>query len=299
MPEFKTPEPISAVIDISMGDVRIVASDRPDTVVEVRPSDPAKRADVSAAEQTRVEYAAGRLLVKTARRWKSYSPFSSGASVEVQVALPSGSQVTGEASVSTFRCAGTLGACRLKTAVGDLEVEHAAAAELTTSVGDITLERATGNAELSTGSGEVRAGEIDGAAIVKNSNGPTRIGEVGGELRVKAANGDIAVEHALASLIAKTANGDISVGAARRGSVVAETGLGTVTIGIPDGTAAWLDLRTGFGRLSNSLDAAGPPEPGEDAVEVRARSGYGDITVRRRYPDAAVESASDTTERRP
>ena len=64
MPTFDTPEPISVTVEFGVGDLRIVASDRTDTMVEVRPSDPAKKADVTAAEQTRVEYAGGRLLIK-------------------------------------------------------------------------------------------------------------------------------------------------------------------------------------------------------------------------------------------
>ena len=57
MRTFDTPEPISVTVELGVGDLRIVASDRTDTMVEVRPSDAAKKADVTAAEQTRVEYA--------------------------------------------------------------------------------------------------------------------------------------------------------------------------------------------------------------------------------------------------
>jgi len=290
MPGFDTPEPISLVVDVVVGDVRIAAGDRPNTVVEVRPSDPARRVDVTAAEQTRVEYADGRLLVKTTRGWRSYSPFSDRGSVHVQVELPTGSHVTGEAAVATLRSTGLLGDCRLKTSVGDIHIERAAAVELSTSAGSIDVGHATGDAELSTGIGAVRVGQVDGTALIKNSNGDTRIGEVTGELQVRAANGDIAIDHAHSSLTAKTAKGEIRVGAVRRGSVVAETRLGEVEIGIPDGTAAWLDLNTNFGELRNTLDTGEPPGPGDDSVEVRARTGYGDITIRRRYQPAPIDS---------
>jgi hypothetical protein len=33
--------------------------------------------------------------------------------------------------------------------------------------------------------------------------------------------------------------------------------------------------------VRNDLDAGGPPEGGADTVEVRARTGYGDIVIRR------------------
>ena len=38
MPTFDTPQPITATVEISAGSVRLVASDRDDTVVEVRPA---------------------------------------------------------------------------------------------------------------------------------------------------------------------------------------------------------------------------------------------------------------------
>ena len=76
------------------------------------------------------------------------------------------------------------------------------------------------------------------------------------------------------------------VAEAVQGSVEARTGYGEIQVGIPDGTAAWLDLSTGYGQVHNGLDRSGPPEPGEESVEVRAHSGYGDITINRAYRGA-------------
>ena len=61
MKTFETPKPISVTVELGVGDLRVVASERTDTAVDVRPSDPSNRADVLAAEQTRVEYANGSL----------------------------------------------------------------------------------------------------------------------------------------------------------------------------------------------------------------------------------------------
>ena len=87
MPTFDTPEPISAVVELVVGDVRITASDRDDTAVEIRPSDESHEPDVRAAEQTRVEYSAGRLLVKTPRQ-RSLSLFGKPGSIDVTIGLP-------------------------------------------------------------------------------------------------------------------------------------------------------------------------------------------------------------------
>ena len=51
MPTFDTPAPISITVEIVVGDLRITASDRTDTIVEVRPSDPTKQSDVTAAQE--------------------------------------------------------------------------------------------------------------------------------------------------------------------------------------------------------------------------------------------------------
>ena len=160
-----------------------------------------------------------------------------------------------------------------------------------TGAGDISVERAVGRAEIKTGSGAVEIGGVDGPAVVKNSNGDTWIGEVTGELHANAANGKIAVDRPQAAVHAKTANGDILLGAVARGEIVAETGFGKVDIGVVDGVPAWLELHTSFGNVRNELDAADRPEPGEDAVEIRARTGYGDITIHRAVVDRARGSA--------
>ncbi len=74
MPKFETPEPISVSVALVVGDLRIIASDRNDTVVVVSPNDSSSEGDVKAAEQTRVEFSQGRLLVKAPKSWKSRRP---------------------------------------------------------------------------------------------------------------------------------------------------------------------------------------------------------------------------------
>lgn len=281
MTTFETPEPISVTIELAVGDIRIDASDRTDTVVEVRPSDSTKKADVAAARQTRVEYAGGRLLVKTPKSWKQYSPFGSSESIDVQIALPSGSKLRCDAAVATLHSTGRLGDCTLKTSAGDIRVGDAGAVQLKTSVGDITVDQAAGDAEVTTNSGAVRIDSINGAAVVKNSNGETWIGDVTGDLRASSANGNIVVDHAHAAVVAKTANGNVRIDEVERGAILVETARGRVEIGVADGVSAWLDLKTSFGRVANGLDDASQPEAGEATVEVRARTAFGDITISR------------------
>ena len=57
MPTFATPGPISATIDVPVGDVEIRAGDGDAAVIDVRPSDAASDDDDKVAQRTRVEYA--------------------------------------------------------------------------------------------------------------------------------------------------------------------------------------------------------------------------------------------------
>ncbi|MER6827592.1 DUF4097 family beta strand repeat-containing protein [Streptosporangium sp. NPDC000563] len=281
MPIFATPEPISATIELFIGDVQIIASDRTDTVVEVRPSDASDESDVDAAQKTRVEYANGTLTVRGPKaRMLDFSKKT--RSVDLLIELPTGSHVQADLSMGDLRGVGTLGECRFKASAGHFHLDRTGPLRLSTSGGDITVEAVTGDVEVSTGTGRVRIGEIDGAAVVKNSNGNTDLGTVTGELRVRSANGDISVDRADALVDAKTSNGAIRVGRVARDTVTLHTSTGHLDIGIASGTAAWLDLDTSYGRVSNSLDDLGEaPEESEQTVEVRAHTSFGDITVRR------------------
>jgi hypothetical protein len=287
MPTFATPEPISVTVAISVGDVRITASDRSDTAVVVGPSDGSKASDLKAAEQTRVEYADGRLLIKSPRSWKQYTPFGGGESIDVAIELPAGSRFDGEASVADFRCDGRLGECRLTTGVGSIRLDETGPLHVSTGAGSVTVDRAVGRADV-TGSGQVRIREIDGPAVIKNLNGVTWVGEVTNDLRCSAANGDITIDRAGAGVAAKTANGAVRIGEVVRGSVDLGTGYGELEVGIRDGTAALLDVRSQFGSVRSSLAASDGPATTDQTVEVCARTSFGDIVIRRSRPFPVV-----------
>ena len=283
MQTFQTPQPISVTVELGVGHVRVAASDRTDTTVAIRPTDAGKKADVQAAAQTHVEYANGVLVIKAPKGWRKLAPWGGNESIDVEVDLPVGSHVRGTTGVAPLQCTGRLGECHYKTGVGDIHIDEAASVELATGAGEIAVAHAVGHAELKAGSGGLRIGTIDGTATTKNGNGDTMVREITGDLRASAANGTVVVDRAGASVVAKTANGDIRVGDAVRGTIDAATGHGKVVVGVRDGVAAWLDLDTHFGNVHNELESTERPEAGVEAVDVRARTAFGDITIRRSF----------------
>ncbi|MFF7228903.1 DUF4097 family beta strand repeat-containing protein [Streptomyces sioyaensis] len=278
MPSFDTPEPISATAHVEAGSIQFTASDRLDTVVEVRPRDPKQDRDVRSAEQTEVTYASGTLTVRTPKLRNS---LRRPGTVDVTVELPTGSRIDVTGAWAQVLGEGRLGEVRVKTSSGDVRLDTTGPLQLTASHGSITVDRVEGKAEITTSSGSLRVGHIDGPAILKNSHGSTTIGAAAGELRVSGANGDIDILRAEGSVTATTANGTLRVAEVACGTVQLETSYGAIEVGIREGTAAWLDVSSGFGQVRNTLTASESPEKAEDTVEVRARTRHGNIDVLR------------------
>lgn len=279
MPNFDTPEPIAATIDIGAGRVVIRASDRADTRVEVVPTNRGEDADVQAAEQVQITCADGRLLVKAPKN-KFWSMWGRSPSVDVTIDLPTGSRVDAK-TWGEYRCEGRIGDSVFETAAGSIRLDQTGRVRLHTSAGDVSVGRSAGPADVTTSSGKVWLGEVDGTAVVKSSMGDITVGEVTGDARLRTASGDITVERALASLDAKTAYGVVRVGELIRGGAVLETAFGEMSIGIREGTAAWLDVKSNHGSVRSDLEASESPEDTDETVEVRARTGFGDISIRR------------------
>src|SRR5689334_2764989 len=214
---FSTPSPIAVALDLYVADVRFAVSDRTDTIVEVRPSDPDKAADVKAAENTRVEYdEASRTLSIVSRKPRSrFVNFSSKRpeSIDVIIRLPSDSDVRGEADLGDLVADGVLGTVAFKTGLGAVQLEE---------TGPLNLR-----------------------------NGKVRVGEVTGPATVRVSNGSVIVDHALSDITAENSNGEVRIGEVVRGKVSATTKNGSVEIGVRQGSAAWLELNTGVGRVYN------------------------------------------------
>ena len=283
---FSTPSPIAVALDLYVADVRFAASDRTDTIVEVRPSDPGKAADIKAAENTRVEYddATRTLSVVTRKPRNRFVNFSKRPeSIDIVIHLPTDSDVRGEVELGDYRTEGVLGAVGLKTGLGAIRIAETGDLNIRNGLGEITVDSASGAAVVHSGSGEIRISSIDGTADVSTSNGTIRLGVITGAANVKVSNGALSVDRALSGITAANSNGEVRIGEVVRGKVIATSKNGRIDVGVRDGSAAWLELNTTVGRVYNDLASSDAPDAAEpvDKVEVHASTKLGDIVIRR------------------
>ncbi|MFJ8648997.1 DUF4097 family beta strand repeat-containing protein [Streptomyces sp. NPDC093546] len=172
MQKFDTPAPVTVVVHIPAGRLQVIAADRTDTIVEVRPANPTKSRDVKAAEQITVEYGDGVLRVDAPAAKNQY--FGPSGSVEVTVQLPTGSRVEGKAASAELRGVGRLGDVSFEGAHGTVKIDEAAGARLTVLAGDVLIGRLGGPAEISTLKGDIRIAEAVRGTVVLT----TQMGDV-------------------------------------------------------------------------------------------------------------------------
>lgn len=164
MQKFDTTAAITAVLDIPAGRIQVIAADRADTTVEVRPTNASKGRDVKAAERTKVEYGDGVLRI-TGPAEKNQILGASG-SIEVTVQLPTGSSIEAKAAAAEFRGVGRLGDVACDGANGEIKIDEAASLRLVAYAADVTVGRLTGSAEISTQKGDIHIAEATSGALV-------------------------------------------------------------------------------------------------------------------------------------
>ncbi len=213
MTTFQTTEPIAVSVEVLSGNVTVIATDRSDTVVQVRPADAGKKADVRAAEQTVIDFADGALTVRTPKDWRTNTPFGGNPSIELTIEVPSGSRLTGSTGVGRLLGSGDLGECDLEVSMGDIIVEQPRGS-VTAKVakGDIRIGEATrGDIRLETSMGDLEVGIRPGSAArlevnaqqgtVQNMMEPVGRSDDENTVRVYARSsmGNVIIRHAVAA----------------------------------------------------------------------------------------------------
>ncbi len=275
MPTFATPKPITATVEVAGAQVRVTASDRTDTVVLVEPIDKANRSHVKVADKTKVEFADGRLSVKT-----TTSGDKNGA-VAITIDLPTGSGLAAYLAYSAVHADGSFGEGELHMASGRVQLDRVDALRANIASGEVAIGHIAGRADIEGSAFTMRIGEVDGTVGFSNSGGQTWIGHAAGDLDLSSAGCDFDIDRADGNVTAETAGGAIRIGRMTNGQAKLTNGSGNIEVGITEGTAASIDVNSERGAVHNFVSSQGEPGASDPKVSIFARTRHGDITLRR------------------
>ncbi|MEU9662967.1 DUF4097 family beta strand repeat-containing protein [Streptomyces chartreusis] len=175
MQKFDTPAPISAVLNVPAGRVQVIAADRTDTAVEIRPANPSKSRDTQTAEQTEITYSDGILRIHTPA--PDNQLLGHPGSVEITIQLPAGSHIEAKTAAAELRSVGRLGDILFDGAYRQTKIDEAANVRLTATDGDIEIGRLTGPAQITTARGDIRITEAAAGTLeLRTQSGDITVG---------------------------------------------------------------------------------------------------------------------------
>lgn len=179
----------------------------------------------------------------------------------VEVHLPPGADVEARTKVGDVVLQGVCGTTTISSGSGDLTVQD------------------SGRLRAGTGSGDIRVGSLPGGSLTSGSGDVTVRSATGPDtLEVRTGSGDVDLGQMLTDVTVATGTGDITCDHGR-GSFAGRTGTGAVDVRLPRGIPTWLDLSSGLGTVHRDLDIVGAPEEGQPHLQVRVRTGTGDVRV--------------------
>ncbi len=269
-----TPGPVELYVETGSGTVIVHTLDTLEAVVSITGRD---------VERVRVEQSGTALSVIAPRR-SGFRP--DDASLAVVVTVPLASEVavrTGSADV-TLR--GALGAAWVRSGSGAVQVQRIdGVGVIDTGSGDVDVHDARGDLRVKSGSGRVRVGHAGATLAVSTGSGDVEIESTAGPAVVKTGSGDVHVADVGADLTSSSGSGDLVLARASRGRLTLRGSSSDVRVGVPAGTPVWTDVLTRSGGLHHDLAGTGEPEAGVDHLELRVRTGTGDVVLHRVQTD--------------
>jgi Putative adhesin len=169
-----------------------------------------------------------------------------------------------------------------RTGAGDVEVTGRAGwAAVRTGSGEVDVAAVDGDTDVTTGSGDLVLGEVAGRARLRTGSGTVRLASAGGATEIKAGSGDVALGSVSGDLGVRTGSGELRIEDARAGRFDLTTGSGEIRVAVHPGVRAELDLTSGSGRARSELTVEPAPPADAVALQVRGRTGSGDVLVTR------------------
>jgi DUF4097 and DUF4098 domain-containing protein YvlB len=216
------------------GRVTITAEEREELRIE---SDAPLGDDKVDVDQT------GRISVKSGR----------GGSGWLEIRCPVGTDVVAGTVSGNVELRGQIGAARVATVSGGVDVERAEAVDARSVAGNIVVARCTGGCRLQTKTGRATC----------NGSGDASVSTMSGRIQLENVTGTAKVQ---------TASGAVELGMQGRGDVAVQTVSGAVKVEVPAGVRPATKLRSVVGRPRSEC------EQGDDC-EISVQSVTGKIEV--------------------
>jgi len=264
---FPVTGPLELTCQFGSGSLSVNAQDQ---LAEARVTIRSREADLPVEQLFRVELTGDRLEVAQQSEQsflRELRNFNVGrlfgrSEFDIVVELPAGSAVKATVMSASVTSTGRIGATTVSSGSADVELDEVdGPLRVQSGSGNLVANRVTGPGKVRGGSGNVQIGEIAGALSVNVGSGQVEVGAAHDTVRIRSGSGTTVIE---------AADRDVDIAASS----------GTVTVGLRPGQQARLDVATGSGRLNTEMPVqdAAPTGP---AITIRARTGSGDITVRR------------------
>jgi DUF4097 and DUF4098 domain-containing protein YvlB len=214
--------------------------------------------DATDADDFEIFKTGDRISVRHPSRWRMR-----GRSSRVVAHVPVGTDVEISSTSGEVRLIGSLGALRLHTASGDIEVGDAGSINVTTASGGLTCGSISGDANISSVSGDCSVRRVGGRLEATLTSGDLRVVECDGDIAVGSTSGDVR--------IAQCCGSEISVRSIS----------GDVRVGLPSGIRVEAAISTLSGRASVPQPASASDTRDRRPVRLNLRTVSGDIRVER------------------
>jgi hypothetical protein len=214
--------------------------------------------DSADADEFEIFKTGDRISVRHPSKWRMR-----GRSSRLVAHVPAGTDVEVSSASGEVRLLGRLGAVRVHTASGDIEVGDVARLDVTTASGQLTC------------------GAVNGEASISSVSGDCTIRVVGGRLEATLTSGDLRVDQCDGDLVVGSTTGDVRVARCCGSDISVRSISGDVRVGLPSGIRVEAQISTLSGRASLPNPASSPEPADRRPVRLHLKTVSGDIRVER------------------
>ncbi len=273
--------PVTVVLEVPGGSVQVDATgDDHEVLVRVEPRN---RAAADLVRHLDLTVDADTVAIVVPKR---HGPSGRGGpQFDVRATVPARSGLRASTASAELSVTGVLGEVDISTASGDVDLPHIGGGRVSVASGDVSVREVDGAVSVEYASGDVAVGRTGDSLRSRSASGDVHLGEVGGDLAASSASGDVDIGRVAARCTAQTASGDVSVAVVVGPAARLTTVSGDVRVGVPDGTAVWLDVKTLSGGLDSDFtgvtSGSGAPAGIDRVLELAVSTLSGDVAVRR------------------